>query len=67
MATQSKTSSGNSTTYTITDVAGNTASVSQTKLPGYEVTCSYSGGPLLQDGNALMAQLMLLLSTGLTP
>lgn len=67
MASQSKTSSGNNTVYTITDEVGGTATFTQTKTPGYAVTVSYAGGPLLPDGNQMAAQLMLLLATGLTP
>lgn len=67
MAQQTKTSSGNSTTYTITDAVGGTATFTQTKTPGYESTVTYGGGPLLPDGNQMAAQLLLLLATGLTP
>lgn len=67
MAQQTKTTSGNSTAYVITDVANNTATITQTKTPGYAVTVSFSGGPLLPDGTEMVAQLLLLLATGLTP
>lgn len=67
MATQSKTVSGNSTIYTITDVTGASVVLTQAKVPGQSVTVSYSGGPCIQDANEMAAQLLLLLATGLTP
>lgn len=67
MATQAKTVSGSSTIYTITDVKGGTATLTLQAPPGLPLTMLYSGGPLLQDGNALVSNLMQLLSTGLTP
>lgn len=67
MATRSKSVSGNLTTYTITDVAGNTMSVVVNTTPGLEITTTYSGGPILQDGAQALMILMQLVSTGLLP
>jgi hypothetical protein len=67
MATRTVTKSGNSTIYTITDVAGNAMTVTQTQNLGQAVYVSAAGSPVLQDASENAAQLMLLLATGLTP
>lgn len=65
---QTKTTSGNNTTYTITDVEGSSVTVvlTQTYGGGRTLTFSSSGG-LHQDGQLQLTTLMQLLSTGLTP
>lgn len=81
MATQTKSITGSTVTYTITDVEGNTVAVTSTTstggttpgvLPaqgiGLTTTLSASGiNGILPDGTALLSQLLLLLSTGLQP
>ena len=68
MATQTSTTSGNTTTYVITDLEGNTVTVVLTNTfgGGRLITFTSSGG-LHQDGQQTLTTLMQLLSTGLTP
>jgi hypothetical protein len=65
---QTKTTSGNTTTYVITDTESNSVTVvlTQTFGGGRTLTFSSSGG-LHQDGQQQLTTLMQLLSTGLTP
>lgn len=65
---QTKTASGNVTTYVITDTEGNSVTVVLNNLigGGRILTFSSSGG-LHQDGQQQLTTLMQMLSTGLTP
>jgi hypothetical protein len=65
---QTKSVSGNTTTYVITDTEGNSVTIAalQTFGGGRTLTFSSSGG-LHVDGQAQVTTLMQLLSTGLTP
>lgn len=65
---QTKTSSGNITTYVITDTEGNSVTVVLNNLVGggRVLTFSSSGG-LHNDGQLQLTTLMQQLSTGLTP
>ena len=65
---QTKTVSGNTTTYVITDSEGNSVTVAalQTFGGGRTLTFTSSGG-LHVDGQLQLTTLMQLLSTGLTP
>jgi hypothetical protein len=68
MATQTKTTSGNVTTYVITDAEGNTVTVALTQTFGGGRTLTFvSSGGLHQDGQLQLTTLMQMLSTGLTP
>ena len=65
---QTKTSSGNVTTYVITDTEGSSVTVVLTNLiGGGRVLTFSSSGNLHQDGQQLLSTLMQMLSTGLTP
>jgi hypothetical protein len=68
MASQTKTTVGNVTTYVITDVENNSVTVAKTQSygGGYTLVFSSSGG-LHVDGQLQLTTLMQLLSTGLTP
>lgn len=68
MAGQVKTVSGNVTTYTITDVEGNSVAiaVTQTFGAGTPITFTSSGG-IHMDAQLMLTTLMQLLSTGLMP
>lgn len=68
MASMTRTDSGNTTTYVITDLAGSTATatVTATAVAGNTVTFSSSGG-LHYDGLALLQVLVGLLATNLLP
>jgi hypothetical protein len=65
---QTKTVVGNVTTYVITDVEGNSATIVATQSfgAGRTLTFSSSGG-LHVDGQLQVTTLMQLLSTGLSP
>ena len=68
MATQTKTVSGNTTTYVITDLELSTVTVALTQTFGGGRTCTFvSSGGLHQDGQQTLTTLMQLISTGLTP
>jgi hypothetical protein len=68
MASQTKTTSGNNTTYVITDVEGSTVTVVLTQTYGGGRTCTFSSsGNVHQDGQQTLTTLMQLISTGLTP
>jgi hypothetical protein len=68
MATQTKTSSGNNTTYVITDAEGSTVTVVLTQGFGSGRTCTFSSsGNVHQDGMQQLVTLMQMVSTGLTP
>lgn len=70
MAKITSTTSGNLTTYTITDVAGNTGTVTapSSGAPSTAATISVSAaGGLLRDGLALLDNLLQMLYTGLRP
>lgn len=65
---QTKTVSGNTTTYVITDVEGNSVTVAYTNTYGGGTSCTFvSSGGLHVDGQQELTTLMQLLSTGLTP
>ena len=68
MATQTKTSSGNVTTYVITDLEGATVTVALTQTFGGGRTCTFSStSNVHQDGQQMLVTLMQMVSTGLTP
>lgn len=68
MAGQTKTTSGNTTTYVITDVEGSTVTVVLTNLIGGGRTTTFtSSGGLHPDGQQMLTTLMQMVSTGLTP
>jgi len=68
MASQTRTTSGNTTTYVITDTYGNTVTVALLQGFGSGRTITFSsGGGLHSDGQLQLTTLMQLLSTGLTP
>ena len=65
---QTKTVSGNTTTYVITDVESNSVTVALTQGYGSGRTLTFSSsGGLHPDGQLQLAVLMEQLSTGLTP
>ena len=70
MATISSTTAGVTTTYTITDVAGNVATVTGPASGAFQkvatVTVSAAAG-LLADGQAVLSNLLLMTSTYLRP
>lgn len=68
MAGQTKTVSGNTSTYVITDTEGSSVTVAalQTYGGGRTLTFSSSGG-LHLDGQQMLTTLMQLLSTNLSP
>lgn len=68
MAGQTKTVSGQTTTYVITDVEGSTVTVVATQSYGAGMTTTFtSSGGLHQDGMQMLTTLMQMLSTGLVP
>lgn len=68
MAKQTKSTSGNTSTYIITDQENNTITVAATLNPGSGMSTVFtSSGGLLNDGMAMLAQLLLLISTNLLP
>jgi len=69
MAAQTKTVSGSTTTYVITDMESNTLTLACSQTPATQqlsVTFT-SSGALHSDGLALASTLILLLQTGLLP
>lgn len=67
-AGRTKTVSGQTTTYVITDTEGNTVTVALTQTFGGGRTCLFSSvGGLHVDGQLQLETLMQLISTGLTP
>lgn len=66
MAALTQSTTGNVTTYTITDQEGNTATLTTTynSITGVTVVFSSSGG-LHSDGLQMMAQALLQIATGL--
>ena len=65
---QTKTVSGNVTTYVITDTEGSTVTVAVTQTYGGGMTTTFvSSGGLHQDGMQQLTTLMQLVSTGLLP
>jgi hypothetical protein len=67
-AGQTKTVSGNVTTYVITDSEGSTVTVALTQTYGGGQTITFSSvGGLHTDGQLLLTTLLQLLSTGLVP
>ena len=63
-----KTVSGNTSTYVITDAKGATATVALTNTFGGGMTCTFSSsGNVHQDGQQQLVTLMQMVSTGLTP
>lgn len=68
MAKQTKTVSGTTTTYVITDQASNTVTVVVTQVPGAAITSTFtSSGALLNDGTQLLTTLTQLIATGIVP
>jgi hypothetical protein len=68
MASQTKTTSGNNTTYVITDTEGSTVTVVLTQTYGGGRTCTFSSsGNVHVDAQQMLTTLMQLVSTGLTP
>ena len=68
MASQTKSVSGNTTTYVITDVEGSTVTVAATSNPGTGITTTYtSSGNVHQDASQMLTTLMQLISTNLLP
>lgn len=66
MPAMTQTTSGNVTTYTITDQTGNTATIAQTQNSITGTTCTFSSsGGLHSDGLQMMAQALLQIATGL--
>jgi hypothetical protein len=63
----SKVVSGNTTTYTITDTTGASATVAVTQNSTVGNTIVYAGAAVHGDAVNQMAQLSLLLATGLVP
>lgn len=68
MASMTRSDSGTTVTYVITDMSGSTmtATVTQTPVAGNTVTFASSGG-LHADGLAMLMVLTQLLATGLLP
>ena len=65
---QTKTVSGNVTTYVITDTEGSSVTVALTQTFGGGRTCTFtSSGNVHQDGQQQLVTLMQMVSTGLTP
>lgn len=65
---QTKTVVGNVTTYVITDTEGSSVTIVATQSYGAGRTLTFSSsGGLHVDGQLLLATLMQLLSTGLSP
>jgi hypothetical protein len=65
---QTKTTSGQVTTYVITDTEGSTVTVVLTNLIGGGRVCTFSSsGNVHQDGQQQLTTLMQMISTGLTP
>jgi hypothetical protein len=65
---QTKTVSGNVTTYVITDVEGSSVTVTATQSYGAGRTLTFSSsGGLHVDGQLILTTLMQQLSTGLSP
>jgi hypothetical protein len=65
---QTKTVSGNVTTYVITDTEGSSLTIAATQTYGGGRTLVFtSSGGLHVDGQQLLTTLMQLLSTGLSP
>jgi hypothetical protein len=68
MASQTKVVSGNTTTYTITDVEGNSVAVAVLQSYGASYTTTFtSTGGLHVDGQRQLVTLLQLVSTGLFP
>jgi len=68
MASTTKSTSGNVTTYTVTDSGGNTVAVAITAnaITGFTTTFTSTGG-LRNDGVNMLAQLLLETGTNLLP
>jgi hypothetical protein len=63
-----KTTSGQVTTYVITDVSGNSVTVALTDGLGAGRTCTFtSSGNVKPDGQQQLTTLMQMVSTNLTP
>ena len=67
MATIVSVTTGNNIVYTITDVAGNTGTVTATTSPSIAGTIAVSVAGLLVDGLRLLDTLLQMLDTGLRP
>lgn len=67
MATQTKSVSGSTTTYTITDEAGNAMTVAVALPLGTAVKVTFAGAAVLPDAQQMLVTLMQLVSTGVIP
>jgi hypothetical protein len=68
MASQTSSVSGSVTTYTITDMENSTITVAVTQNPTVGVTATFtSSGAVHGDAMSMLAQLMLLVATGIVP
>ena len=68
MAGQTKTVSGQTTTYVITDTEGSSVTVAVTNNIGGGITCTFtSSGNVHQDAQQQLVTLMQLVSTGIIP
>jgi hypothetical protein len=67
MASVTKSVSGAVTTFTITDVNNNAATITVTSNSVTGNTCQYGGAAVANDATALMFNLMNQLQTGLIP
>lgn len=67
MASVAKSISGSTTTFTITDVNGNAATITVVSNSVTGNTCQYGGAAVANDATALMFNLMNQLQTGLIP
>lgn len=67
MAAQTKSVSGNVTTYTITDEKSNAMTVAVTAAPGQAFLTAFGGSAVLSDGLQMLTNLLLLISTGILP
>ncbi len=67
MATVSKTISGATTTFTITDAAGNVLTVASTAGPVTGNTTTLAGTSVHDDALVVLANLLQQLQTGLVP
>lgn len=67
MASVTKVVSGNTTTFTVTDSTGASATMTVNTGAVTGNTVTYGGSALRQDGQAIISSLNLMLQTGLIP
>ena len=67
MASVTKATSGNVTTFTITDASANQGTLTVTVDPVLGPTVQMGGAALLRDGVGMVSELLLQLRTGLIP